>query len=92
MSSFWTHWASGENGLPGFEDGSVGLRPVVGSVGSRPSATRDCGVTDGNLMRGVRFFGHGARCNSLVMSLHEHIIRFVDTVRLDGAPDVVVEF
>ena len=50
------------------------------------------GVTDGNLMRGVRFFGHGARCNSLIMSLHEHIIRFVDTVRLDGTPDVVVEF
>jgi fructose-1,6-bisphosphatase class II len=50
------------------------------------------GVTDGNLMRGVRFFGHGARTSSLVMSLHEHIIRFVDTVRLDGTPDVVVEF
>jgi fructose-1,6-bisphosphatase II len=50
------------------------------------------GVTDGNLMRGVRFFGHGARTSSLVMSLHERIIRFVDTVRLDGTPDVVVEF
>jgi fructose-1,6-bisphosphatase class II len=50
------------------------------------------GVTDGNLMRGVRFFGHGARTSSVVISLREHIIRFVDTVHLDGSPDVVVEF
>ena len=50
------------------------------------------GVTDGSLMSGVRFFGHGARTSSLIMSLHERIIRFVDTVRLDGTPDVVVEF
>ena len=50
------------------------------------------GVTDGNLLRGVRFFGHGVRTASLVMSLNEHIIRFVDTVRLDGTSGVVVEF
>ena len=50
------------------------------------------GVTDGHMMRGVRFFGHGCRTNSLVMALQEHTIRFIDTVRLDGAPDVVVEF
>ena len=28
-----------------------------------------CGVTDGNFMRGVRFFGHGLRTSSLIMSL-----------------------
>jgi fructose-1,6-bisphosphatase/sedoheptulose 1,7-bisphosphatase-like protein len=50
------------------------------------------GVTDGNLLRGVRFFGHGARTSSVVMSVREHIIRFIDTVHLDGSPDVVVEF
>jgi fructose-1,6-bisphosphatase II len=50
------------------------------------------GVTDGNLLRGVRFFGHGARTSSVVMSMREHIIRFIDTVHLDGSPDVVVEF
>jgi len=26
------------------------------------------------------------------MSLQDHMIRFVDSVRLDGTPDVVVEF
>ncbi len=50
------------------------------------------GVTDGNLLRGVRFFGHGFRTNSLVMALRDRMVRFVDTVRLDGSPDVVVEF
>jgi fructose-1,6-bisphosphatase class II len=50
------------------------------------------GVTDGSLLSGVRFFGHGFRTNSLVMALCDRMIRFVDTVRLDGAPDVVVEF
>ncbi len=50
------------------------------------------GVTDGTFMRGVRFFGHGSRTSSLLMSLQDRMIRFVDTVRLDGTPDVVVEF
>jgi fructose-1,6-bisphosphatase II len=50
------------------------------------------GVTDGSFMRGVRYFGHGSRTSSLIMSLNDHMIRFVDSVRLDGTPDVVVEF
>jgi fructose-1,6-bisphosphatase class II len=51
-----------------------------------------CGVTDGNLLRGVRFFGHGWRTTSVLMSSSEHLIRFVDSVKLDGSQDVVVEF
>ena len=50
------------------------------------------GVTDGNLLAGVRFFGHGCRTSSVIMSTTEHMIRFVDSVMLDGNPDVVVEF
>jgi fructose-1,6-bisphosphatase class II len=50
------------------------------------------GVTDGGLMKGVRFFGHGCRTNSLVMALQERLIRFVDSVWLDDDPTVVVEF
>jgi len=49
------------------------------------------GVTDG-FMTGVRFFGHGTRTYSLLMSSNEHLIRFVDSVHLDGDPNVVVEF
>ena len=50
------------------------------------------GVTDGSFMRGVRFFGHGARTSALLMSLQDRMIRFIDSVRLDDTPDVVVEF
>jgi fructose-1,6-bisphosphatase class II len=50
------------------------------------------GVTDGNFMRGVRFFGGGYRTSSMIMSLRERQIRFVDSVRLDGGGDTVIEF
>ena len=38
------------------------------------------GVTDGDLLRGVRFFGGGARVHSLVMDLPSSTIRFVDSI------------
>jgi fructose-1,6-bisphosphatase II len=38
------------------------------------------GVTDGELLRGVRFFGGGARTHSLLMSYQRGVIRFIDTV------------
>ncbi len=50
------------------------------------------GVTDGNILRGVRFFGHGHRTHSLVISFRDRIVRFIDTVHLNDTPDAVVEF
>jgi fructose-1,6-bisphosphatase class II len=38
------------------------------------------GVTDGELLEGVRFFGGGSRTSTLFMSLPRKIIRFVDTI------------
>lgn len=38
------------------------------------------GVTDGELLRGTRFFGGGTRTSTLFMSLPNRIIRFVDTI------------
>jgi fructose-1,6-bisphosphatase II len=38
------------------------------------------GVTDGELLKGVRFFGGGTRTSTLFMSLSRKIIRFVDTI------------
>jgi fructose-1,6-bisphosphatase II len=49
-------------------------------------------VTDGNLLRGVRFFGEGIRTHSLVMTLEERQVRFVDSVHLEKRPDVKVRF
>ena len=50
------------------------------------------GVTDGALMRGVRFFGGGLRTSSVIMSFRERLIRFADSVRLEEDARVVVEF
>jgi len=40
------------------------------------------GVTDGALMKGVRFFGHGVRTSSVVMQNIPHQIRFIDTIHV----------
>jgi fructose-1,6-bisphosphatase II len=40
------------------------------------------GVTDGELLKGVRFFGGGARTHSIVMAYREKQVRFVDTVHM----------
>ncbi len=40
------------------------------------------GVTSGDLLQGVRFFGGGARTHSLVMGYQSKQVRFVDTVQM----------
>src|SRR4029079_3155875 len=50
------------------------------------------GVTDGALLRGVRFFGAGKRTHSVVMTTDSKSIRFVDTVNVEGGPDAVIRF
>jgi fructose-1,6-bisphosphatase class II len=51
------------------------------------------GVTDGTLMKGVRFFGDGTRTVSLVMQTHPHRIRFVDSIHLaENAGGVKIRF
>ncbi len=40
------------------------------------------GVTSGELLQGVRFFGGGARTHSLVMAYQSKQVRFVDTVHM----------
>jgi fructose-1,6-bisphosphatase II len=51
-----------------------------------------CGVTDGSLLKGVRFFGGGARTNTLVLSTETRKVRFIDTVHLERRPDLKVRF
>jgi fructose-1,6-bisphosphatase II len=50
------------------------------------------GVTDGSLLKGVRFFGDGTRTHSLVMTLSTRLVRFIDSVHLSRRPDVKVRF
>ena len=50
------------------------------------------GVTDGTLMKGVRFFGDGVRTSSLIMQTNPQRIQFIDTIQLSGGDDVKVHF
>jgi fructose-1,6-bisphosphatase class II len=50
------------------------------------------GVTDGALMRGVRFFGDGTRTSSVIMQNDPHRIRFVDSIHVSASKDVRIQF
>jgi len=50
------------------------------------------GVTDGALMRGVRFFGEGIRTSSVILTLRTGKVRFIDSIHLEKGPDVKVRF
>jgi fructose-1,6-bisphosphatase class II len=51
------------------------------------------GVTDGTLMKGVRFFGDGIRTTSLVMQTHPHRIRFIDSIHVQAkGPTAKIRF
>jgi fructose-1,6-bisphosphatase class II len=50
------------------------------------------GVTDGPLMKGVRFFGDGTRTSSLVMQTRPHLIRFIDSIYVEDGQDVRIRF
>jgi fructose-1,6-bisphosphatase II len=42
------------------------------------------GITDGDLLRGVKFFKNGARTHSITMGYRSSVIRFTDSVHLMG--------
>ncbi len=50
------------------------------------------GVTEGSLLKGVRFFGDGVRTQSLVMTLGTRRVRFIDSVHLAQRAGVKVRF
>jgi fructose-1,6-bisphosphatase class II len=50
------------------------------------------GVTEGTLLKGVRFFGDGTRTHCLVMTTIPHQVRFIDTIHATDDPDVKVRF
>ena len=50
------------------------------------------GVTDGTLMRGVRFFGDGTRTSSVIMQNAPHRIRFIDSIHVRPDANVKIQF
>ncbi|HEY1241697.1 MAG TPA: class II fructose-bisphosphatase [Bryobacteraceae bacterium] len=51
-----------------------------------------CGVTDGNLLRGVRFTGDGIHTQSIVMTTSKRAVHFIESTHLENKPDVKVRF
>jgi fructose-1,6-bisphosphatase class II len=75
--------------------GIVDLDRVYGTTDLAPGANvifSATGVTDGSLLRGVRFFGDGTRTHTLVMTTVPHQVRFVDTIHAKDDPDVKIRF
>jgi len=50
------------------------------------------GVTEGSLMKGVRFFGDGIRTSSVLMQNNPHRIRFIDSIHVTAKKDVKIRF
>ena len=50
------------------------------------------GVTDGTLMKGVRFFGDGIRTSSVIMQNEPHQIRFIDSIHVATSKDGRIRF
>jgi fructose-1,6-bisphosphatase class II len=50
------------------------------------------GITEGPLLRAVRFFRDGIRTECLVMTTEPHQIRFIDTIHAEDRPDIVIRF
>jgi fructose-1,6-bisphosphatase II / sedoheptulose-1,7-bisphosphatase len=50
------------------------------------------GVTDGALLKGVRFFGQGTRTSSVIMALRTGKVRFIESIHLDKDAEVRVRF
>src|ERR1700693_5032260 len=50
------------------------------------------GVTEGALLKGVRFFGEGTRTSSVILTLLTGKVRFIESIHLEKGPDVKVRF
>lgn len=42
-----------------------------------------CGITTGDLLKGVNYFGTGARTHSLIMTYRSGLVRFIDSIHIN---------
>src|ERR1051325_1609187 len=50
------------------------------------------GVTEGALLKGVRFFGEGVRTSSVIMTLSTGKVRFIESIHLEKGKEIKVRF
>jgi fructose-1,6-bisphosphatase class II len=81
-------WRSDEEKARAVEMGTPhidGILDMDTLVATDEAAFIATGVTDGEMLRGVKYFGHGARTNSVAMDAKSKTVRFTDTIYRTGA-------
>lgn len=80
-------WRSDEEKARAVEMGTPqidGILDMDTLVATDEAAFIASGVTDGELLRGVKYFGSGARVNSIAMDAKSKTVRFIETVFRTG--------
>ena len=81
-------WRSPEEKARAVEMGTCNIDEVLSMeclVNTDEAAFIATGVTDGEMLRGVKYFGSGARTNSVAMDAKSKTVRFTDTIYRTGA-------
>ncbi|HEY5549317.1 MAG TPA: class II fructose-bisphosphatase [Coriobacteriia bacterium] len=80
-------WRNPEEKARAVEMGTCNIDGVLDMdclVNTDEAAFIATGVTDGEMLRGVRYFGNGARTNSVAMDAKSKTVRFIDTIYRKG--------
>jgi fructose-1,6-bisphosphatase class II len=80
-------WRSAEEKARAVEMGTCNIDGVLDMdclVNTDEAAFIATGVTDGEMLRGVKYFGSGARTNSVAMDAKSKTVRFTDTIYRTG--------
>jgi len=81
-------WRSPEEKARAIDMGTCNIDEVLTMdclVNTDEAAFIATGVTDGEMLRGVKYFGQGARTHSVAMDSKSRTIRFIETVYQTGA-------
>ncbi len=80
-------WRSAEEKARAVDMGTCNIDEVLTMdclVNTDEAAFIATGVTDGEMLRGVKYFGQGARTHSVAMDSKSRTVRFIDTVHQTG--------
>ncbi len=80
-------WRSDEEKARAVDMGTCNIDDVLTMdclVNTDEAAFIATGVTDGEMLRGVKYFGQGARTNSVAMDAKSKTVRFIETVYRTG--------
>jgi len=81
-------WRSPEEKARAVDMGTCNIDDVLTMdclVNTDEAAFIATGVTDGEMLRGVKYFGQGARTHSVAMDSKSRTVRFIETVHQTGA-------